>query len=349
MLDSNALADLIAELVGDHVERATAPLIERIRELEGRPVVEPLGERLDALQRDLPSTIAEAVAPLVEERIAALPNPAPKEPDPDALRRMVDEAVAQMPPPEPGRDADMEAVAGMVADQVRAAVDAMPPPKPGEPGRNGHDVDDITVTQDGAVVEIGFTVGDTRTIFEIEMPRGPAGDKGDAGNQGPEGSLRAVRDWVPEGVSYEGDVVAHAGATWQAIRDTGAEPPSGDWRMLASAGRDGEHGRSFRVAETWDAEKAYAALDVVALNGGSFVARRDDPGICPGEGWQMLASRGKPGQPGERGKQGPKGDRGDAGPSVIALGVDEQGLLTLVNGDGSAVTCDLYPLLSRLA
>jgi len=28
--------------------------------------------------------------------------------------------------------------------------------------------------------------------------------------------------------------------------------------------------------------------------------------------------------------------------------VDGQGLLTLVNGDGSTIECDLYPVLSKL-
>jgi len=41
-------------------------------------------------------------------------------------------------------------------------------------------------------------------------------------------------------------------------------------------------------------------------------ARRDDPGLCPGDGWQVLASRGKArdkGQPGPPGKKGEWGER----------------------------------------
>ena len=62
----------------------------------------------------------------------------------------------------------------------------------------------------------------------------------------------------------------------------------------------------------------YRALDIVALNGGSFIAKRDDPGACPGEGWQSLVMpgrHGKPGEPGRRpasaGRVGPKGVKGD--------------------------------------
>ena len=47
---------------------------------------------------------------------------------------------------------------------------------------------------------------------------------------GPAGKLPLVRVYQPEAVHYEGDVVVHSGATWQALRDTGRAPPhAGDW------------------------------------------------------------------------------------------------------------------------
>jgi len=112
-------------------------------------------------------------------------------------------------------------------------------------------------------------------------------------------------------------------------------------------GADGIDGRSFVIRGTWSAEESYHELDVVAINGASFAARRDEPGPCPGEGWQLVASQGKRGNAGERGAMG-KGERGMPGVSAMALDVDDQGLLTLTNADGSTVTCDLYPLLRKL-
>ncbi len=50
-----------------------------------------------------------------------------------------------------------------------------------------------------------------------------------------------------------------------------------------------------------------------------------------------------------RGGPGFKGDRGSDGRSAVAIDVDGEGLLTIVNGDGEEVTCDLYPLLLKLA
>jgi len=112
-------------------------------------------------------------------------------------------------------------------------------------------------------------------------------------------------------------------------------------------GADGSNGRSFAIRGTWSEAESYHELDVVALNGASFGARRDDPGPCPGEGWQLIAAQGKRGNPGERGAPG-KGDRGLPGVAPAGLTIDDEGLLTLTNADGSKLTCDLYPLLSGL-
>jgi hypothetical protein len=58
-----------------------------------------------------------------------------------------------------------------------------------------------------------------------------------------------------------------------------------------------------------------------------------------------MASQGKQGKPGEKGA---KGDPGASGPAVIAMTCDDQGMMTLLNSDGSEVNCDLYPLLMQL-
>jgi hypothetical protein len=170
---------------------------------------------------------------------------------------------------------------------------------------------------------------------------GPIGPPGDRGAEGPAGKFRVVTFWA-EGVSYEGDLVTHFGSLYQARADTAREPPHADWICLAVAG---EAGRSFTVRGTWNATAQYRALDVVALAGSSFVALADDPGPCPGDGWQLIASQGNRGKPGE---PGPRGDRGPAGRGVKAAAIDEQGLLTLTHDDGSTVTCDFYPLLARM-
>jgi hypothetical protein len=243
-----------------------------------------------------------------------------------------------------------------VAAEVQRWLEANPPPKgdrgdPGEPGqqgdpgRDGMDVSDIEVVQDGARVELAFLVGDVRSVFEMELPAGP---QGEPGPEGREGRLSLVRAWEDR-VFYQGEIVTHQGSAYQALRDTGREPPADDWACIAARGADGQDARQIEHKGTYDAEGAYQALNVVALNGASFMAKHDEPGPCPGPGWQLIAAQGKRGAPGERGAPGPRGERGPPGAAVVAVAVDGEGLLTLVNGDGSEVTCDLYPLLSRIA
>ena len=71
-----------------------------------------------------------------------------------------------------------------------------------------------------------------------------------------------------------------------------------------------------RLRGAFDGAAEYLAHDVVAHNGSSFVALRDKPGRCPGEGWQVLASRGERGERGGRGPRGERGGRGEPAPAV---------------------------------
>src|SRR5262245_6326055 len=62
-----------------------------------------------------------------------------------------------------------------------------------------------------------------------------------------------------------------------------------------------------KVCGTYQTGVSYTRGDVVALDGGSFVARRDNPGKCPGDGWQLMAKQGQRGIAGPEGKRGPPG------------------------------------------
>jgi hypothetical protein len=120
----------------------------------------------------------------------------------------------------------------------------------------------------------------------------------------PAGKLPVVRQWQTESVFYACELAVHDGSLWQAKKDSAQKPGGSDWTQLTRAGRDAIR-PSLRSA--FNFAEAYKYLDVVALNGDSFIARKDDPGDCPGPGWQLLVK----GQPGPRGE---KGDKGEAGP-----------------------------------
>lgn len=304
-----------------------AALIERVVALETRAL--PVAEKGEPGERGIDGADCDMgeVERLIGERVAAV--------------------VSALPPAEkgePGRDgqdADMSVIEAAIASKVAEVVSAIPPAK------DGRDIDRISIEQNGADVTFVFECGDTEFRAEMELPQGPAGADGKDGEQGPAGSsgkLELARAWTDE-VHYEGAVRTHNGGAWQALRDTAKEPPHADWICLASRGADGRDGVGFNLRGLWLADSEYKQLDVVALNGASFAAKTDDPGVCPGEGWQLFAQQGKRGAPGERGHQG---ERGLPAPTVAAMAVNDEGLLSLQNADGSVVTCDFYPVLSQI-
>jgi hypothetical protein len=128
-----------------------------------------------------------------------------------------------------------------------------------------------------------------------------------------------VKAWTDR-VHYEGEVVAHRGSLWQATKDTGQTAGGPDWLCLATRGLDA---KLPRVRGTWSELVAdYETLDIVVLNGGSFIAKHDKPGVCPGEGWQLIAKQGKPGATGERGPRGEPGPAGAAAPIIKSWKID---------------------------
>ncbi|MGY8683440.1 collagen-like protein [Bradyrhizobium sp. UFLA05-153] len=166
---------------------------------------------------------------------------------------------------------------------------------------------------------------------------------GAPGPAGPPGKLEIVKDHVEGRVYYERDLVVANGALYQAERDTAAIPPHMDWLCITRAGRDGKDALNYSIEGTYDPAANYRRLSIVTLNGSSFVARHDDPGPCPGDGWQLFASAGR------RGQQGPKGERGERGPMgqpaivprITSTNIDAGYNLNLIYTDGST---DSIPL-----
>jgi len=66
------------------------------------------------------------------------------------------------------------------------------------------------------------------------------------------------------------------------------------------------------VKGTYSPNTSYKTYDMVAKDGGCWIAKTDDPGT-PGEGggWQLMSMRG------QRGTAGEKGERGDRGPQGL--------------------------------
>jgi hypothetical protein len=148
------------------------------------------------------------------------------------------------------------------------------------------------------------------------------------------GKLPVAKAWREGCVTYQGELVTYDGELHQALCDTGQKPGSGsDWLVVARAGQDA---RWPAPRGTFDEKTAYAALDIVALNGGSFIALHDNPGQCPGPGWQLIARQGQRGVAGERGPRGEQGPPGLPAPSIKTWLIDaKRYVATPIMSDGS--------------
>lgn len=165
--------------------------------------------------------------------------------------------------------------------------------------------------------------------------QGPTGERGERGPEGPPGKFPIAKEWTAGAVFYEGDVVTREGATYQAKRDTAQTTEHGDWICLARAGLDGRDGRSWTIRDTYDPKQTYAAFDVVTLNSTWFIARKDNPGSCPGPDWKA-GPVGKRGDKGERGEHGSKGDQGEIGITVLDWRIDRSAYTaTPIMSDGT--------------
>jgi len=163
------------------------------------------------------------------------------------------------------------------------------------------------------------------------------------------GRLPVAKIWHHESVTYEGEVVSYDGSLYQARRDTAQAPGGSDWIRVARAGRDGCDGRTPDVCGTYDAYEKYQRLDIVSFDGAALIARRDDPGICPGDGWQLLSAKGSRGETGPRGEKGDRGPPGADAPMIISWTIDRahyRAVPTLSNGIQGSVL-ELRPLFEQ--
>lgn len=230
-------------------------------------------------------------------------------------------------------------------DSVKDGIDG----KDGEPGKDA-DITPLIVEFDKLKSEIQERSYESIVRVEsavLEVRDGKDGQDGKDGEQGPpgkdgqDGKMPIAREWTNR-VHYAGDVVRHNGSTYQALADTGREPPHSDWGELASRGTDG---RGFLLRGTYDASVDYLQYDIVMINRNSFAAKYDSPGECPGEGWQLF------GPSGQRGKEGPPGAKGMDGRSVSIANVESDPdamVIKITDSLGKTFTVDLGPIAERI-
>jgi integrin beta 3 len=323
MLDMAVLAEEIAAIVADEVERATAPLIAENSALRDRVValesvdllalaVPRLSTLLDERVAALPTAkdgrdgadvdmaeverminaaiearpapkdgadvdmnaVAAMIADEVSKSVAAIPAPKDGRDGTDVnmaeIERLIDAAVEARPTPKDGADADMDAVAALIADEVAKSVAAIPAPKDGRDGTDGEDgagIADLVIDRvgnlvatftDGRMKELGIIVGRdgtdgipfgvedlNMTLMEDGRTIRMAFAKGE--------SQYAFEIPVPamiyrgvwrDGQAYtEGDVCTWGGSLWHCDKAAGGKPDGGDWTLCVKKGRDGKDAR----------------------------------------------------------------------------------------------------------
>jgi hypothetical protein len=106
------------------------------------------------------------------------------------------------------------------------------------------------------------------------------------------------------------------------------------------------------VRGTFDTREQYQQLAIVVSDGAAWIARCDDPGICPGDGWQLMSKQGKTGRPGGPGERGPRGERGEKGdpgvvPQLVSSKIDENYNLIILRSDDSLEIIPLREAFER--
>jgi hypothetical protein len=239
MLDLDAIADVVAGAVRE----ATTPLLKRIDDLEKRELLLP--EKGDA-------------GPQGEPGEKGLPGQV----DMDAVKGLIDAAVAALPPAERG-------------EQGEAGNDGLPGQKgsdglPGADGKDGVGLADAMKDEGGNLVLV-MTDGRTKNLGPVNGQDGAPGKDGADGLGFEHMTVEQVNErtiafmfkrgeqeaevnvtlpvligrgiWA-EAQDYErGDVVTWGGSAWEAVEpEKGVKPDmsSGGWRILAKRGRDGK-------------------------------------------------------------------------------------------------------------
>lgn len=282
--DASAMARELAGVVKGHVATALSPVLVRVKALEDRePVRGEKGEDgKDAPPVDL-EALADAVVSklLASDRLVTLAdlaaakavsdhfeeNPVQhgRDADPEMVKSAVAEAVAAIPAPRDGQDAEPITDA-QIAEQVAKYVSANPP-KDGADGVGlaGAMIDRtgslLVTTTKGEAINLGRVVGeDGKDGLSFDTASGEYdAERGfvirlAAGDRSSEFVLPYMvhRGFWREGMGTKAaQSVTHDGALWIAKRANASKPcleNSDDWILAARKGRDGKDGRSVKVA-----------------------------------------------------------------------------------------------------
>lgn len=181
-----------------------------------------------------------------------------------------------------------------------------------------------------------------------EVKDGKDGERGEKGDQGPPGKDGEQGPAGSDGRDGN-DGRDGADADMEALHNELVELVAAF--PIPKDGKDGEPGKDAYPGEVkgvFDANESYRARDIVKFDGSSWIAKVDDPGDIPGDGWMQLASKGKRGDRGERGPTG-IGKDGKDGASPVELKFNAQKMMfVMALDDGNVLEADFYPVAKAI-
>lgn len=244
MFDGEAFGQQMVEIVRGYVEAELAPLRAELAELRARELVLP--EKGEPGPQGEPGDKGE-----------------PGEVDIEAVKVMIAEAVAALPPAERGEKGEP----GQDGQPGEKGADGLP----GTDGKDGVGLADALIDKDGHLV-LTMTDGRTKSLCQV------VGKDGEPGRDGMDGitptfidaefvgrKLRLSFDGdracefqlatpeycgvFKEGQAYEpGDMVTWGGSLWHCDKATAEKPTPENWTLAAKKGRDGKDATDVRKA-----------------------------------------------------------------------------------------------------
>jgi Collagen triple helix repeat (20 copies) len=143
-------------------------------------------------------------------------------------------------------------------------------------------------------------------------PAGEPGPPGAKGEQGAQGEQGPIGEPGTPGAAGAPGAPGIDGAKGEP-GEPGQQGPAGETGPPGPQGPPGPAGQNARQwchRRNYDVAQVYDDGDVVAHDGGSWLALHDEPGPLPGAGWAQLTVRGQRGKPGDKGERGPAGPPG---------------------------------------
>jgi hypothetical protein len=273
---------------------------------------------------------------------------------------------------------DAKALAAATADIVRRHVDQATAPlieriavlearKPekgergeigeaGPQGRDGIGMAGALVNRGGELI-ISLADGSQHNVGTVvgkDGATGPRGEQGPPGNDGAPGEKGDKGDTGERGEVGERGLQGEVGTNGidGAPGERGEKGDPGERGEIGEKGDQGPDGPAAYVGEAkglFDPAAEYRVRDVVALNGSAFMAKADNPGECPGEGWMLLAQRGKRGDKGDRGERGMDGKAGRDGADIVAMKFDAEKTEFVASlSNGETLEADFWPIANEI-